>query len=153
VARAKARTSKAKPDDILELQALLRSVGLRSTVPRIAVLRFLRSSGSPASHPEVYDAVGGEGFDRATLYRNLMDLAEAGLLRRTDLGDHTWRFELESQSGGHAGEHAHFICTDCGGVSCLPGGSVKIVAKNGAPRAVTAKAVEVHLKGRCDNCG
>ena len=142
-----------KPAPVAELQALLRAAGLRSTGPRVAVLRFLQSSGSPASHADLYEAVSDAGFDRATLYRNLMDLAEAGIVSRTDLGDHVWRFELKGAGGNHTGEHPHFVCSDCGVVSCLPGVAVKIVPVVGAPRSIGGKEVEVQLKGLCDACG
>jgi len=44
---------------------------------------------------EVFAELQAEGWDRATLYRNLVDMTDAGLLRRVDLGDHVWRYELE----------------------------------------------------------
>jgi Fur family ferric uptake transcriptional regulator len=138
----------------LELRTTLRDAGLRSTAPRIAVLEYLHRAGAPASHGELHEKLAASGFDRATLYRNLMDLAEAGLVTRTDLGDHVWRFELrrEGPHGAHAAEHPHFVCTDCGGVSCLPGASVRISAPKGAPRALERKAVKVQLSGLCDAC-
>ncbi len=147
------RVSTLKPVPVAELQGLLRAAGLRSTGPRVAVLRFLQGSGTPASHADLYEAVSDAGFDRATLYRNLMDLAEAGIVSRTDLGDHVWRFELKRAGGNHTGEHPHFVCSDCGVVSCLPGVAIKIVPAFGAPRSIGGKEVEVQLKGLCDACG
>ncbi len=151
------KTPKKKPASrlvpVAELQALLRAAGLRSTGPRVAVLRFLQGTGSPASHADLYEAVSDAGYDRATLYRNLMDLAEAGIVSRTDLGDHVWRFELKRAGGNHTGEHPHFVCSDCGVISCLPGVAIKIVPGFGAPRSIGGKEVEVQLKGLCDACG
>jgi Fur family ferric uptake transcriptional regulator len=139
--------------DLGELQDVLRKAGLRSTGPRIAVLRWLSRSGTPVSHPEMIEALAGAGFDRATLYRNLVDLAEAGIVRRTDLGDHVWRYELRSSEDGHVIEHPHFVCTDCGEVACLPGVAVKIVSSsNETPRSVRARKVAVQLSGRCNAC-
>lgn len=151
------KTPKKKPAarlvPVAELQGLLRAAGLRSTGPRVAVLRFLQGTGSPASHADLYEAVSDAGYDRATLYRNLMDLAEAGIVSRTDLGDHVWRFELKRAGGNHTGEHPHFVCSDCGVISCLPGVAIKIVPGLGAPRSIGGKEVEVQLKGLCDACG
>ena len=146
------RRQPIKPAPVAELQDILRAAGLRSTGPRVAVLRFLQSTGAPASHAELYDAVASAGFDKATLYRNLIDLADVGLLKRTDLGDHVWRFELKSAGKNHSAEHPHFVCRDCGVVSCLPGVAVKIVPTTDAPRVLGGKDVEVHLKGLCDAC-
>ena len=146
------RVSTLKPVPVAELQGLLRAAGLRSTGPRVAVLRFLQGSGTPASHADLYEAVSDAGFDRATLYRNLMDLAEAGIVSRTDLGDHVWRFELKRAGGNHTGEHPHFVCVDCGEVSCLPELSLQHAKSAKLPKAVTRKMVAVQVKGRCDNC-
>ncbi len=110
--------------------------------------------GTPVSHPELFEALAQQGFDRATLYRNLVDLAEAGIVRRTDLGDHVWRYELRL-SEGHVIEHPHFVCTDCGEVACLPGVDVKIVSSgnhNETPRSVRSRKVAVQLSGRCNQC-
>ncbi len=151
---AKGKTRPAAPS-IKELQGLLRSAGLRSTAPRLAVLEYFHAHGGTNSHAELFDALGGRGFDRATIYRILMDLAEVGILSRTDLGDHVWRFELRRGARGveHTEEHPHFVCVDCGEVSCLPGLSLKVEGQARAPRSVTKNKVAIQLKGLCDNCG
>ena len=131
---------------------MIRDAGLRSTGPRIAVLERLRRVSTPVSHAEIVDDLAPQGFDRATIYRNLIDLTEAGLLSRTDLGDHVWRFEWRRDGADDVSEHPHFVCTDCGLVSCLPEDSVRIVASASAPRWVRREGLEVQLKGRCDRC-
>lgn len=137
-----------------DFQSLLRSAGLRSTAPRVAVLEYFHEQGGQKSHAELFGALEGLGFDRATIYRNLMDLAEAKILSRTDLGDHVWRFELKKAVGAtdHTAEHPHFICADCGEVSCLPGLSFKLEGRTKAPRSVAKNQVTVQLKGLCDDC-
>jgi len=92
------------------------------------------------------------GFDRATLYRNLIDLTDAGVVTRTDLGDHVWRFELKRGEGDHNAEHPHFVCTGCGDIACLPEVGVQFTASAKAPRALRSKGVTVQIKGRCDAC-
>jgi Fur family ferric uptake transcriptional regulator len=136
-----------------ELRSKIRASGLRSTAPRVAVLQYLQHATTPVSHAELCEHLADQGFDRATIYRNLIDLTEAGLLTRTDVGDHVWRFELKREGQrGHQTEHPHFMCTDCGEVECLPGVSVRISPTPGAPRALNAKNVVVQLQGRCDRC-
>ncbi len=136
-----------------ELTNTLRAAGLRRTAPRIAVLQRLESAVTPLSHADIAERLAPVGYDRATVYRNLIDLVEAGLVTRADLGDHVWRFELVGTGGKpHAVEHAHFLCTDCGDVACLPDSAVKVVAVRGAPRSVGKASVEVQLKGLCDAC-
>jgi Fur family ferric uptake transcriptional regulator len=136
-----------------QLRSTIRNSGLRSTAPRVAVLQYLQDTSTPMSHAEIFDALEEKGFDRATIYRNLIDLTEVGLLSRTDVGDHVWRFELRREGQrGHQSEHPHFMCTDCGEVSCLPGVNVRISPTRGIPRALTAKNVAVQMKGLCDRC-
>lgn len=142
--------SKAK--SVVELQEQLREAGLRSTAPRIAVLSRLVEARTPVSHGELAEELASFGYDRATIYRNLMDLTEAGLVARTDLGDHVWRFELRRDGGSHGSLHPHFVCTDCGNIACLPGSAVRIMNQAGVPRAVGQRSVEVQIKGRCDRC-
>lgn len=148
------KTRKPEPPDVKELQTFLRASGLRSTAPRVAVLAYFHTHAGPNSHAELFQELGEEGLDRATIYRVLMDLADADILSRTDLGDHVWRFELKKGLGGvaHTEEHPHFVCVDCGEVSCLPGLSFKLEGQGKAPRSVSKNKVAVQLRGRCDKC-
>ncbi len=133
-----------------ELRGAVRGSGLRATPSRLAVLELVRASDSPMSHGDVADRLASQAWDRATIYRNLTDLAEAGLLRRTDVGDHVWRFE--AISAAHAGSaHPHFVCTECGIVECMP--EIELAIRRAkAPRAVKQRQVEVHVRGLCDAC-
>ncbi len=133
-----------------ELRAVLRAAGLRSTPSRVAVLRLLSSSAAPMSHADVAAALEEGGWDRATLYRNLLDLTRTGLAHRSDLGDHVWRFEA---AGDHEVTlHPHFVCSACGGVACLDGAVIVVPRGAHAPRALTSGGVEVQVKGLCDAC-
>jgi Fur family transcriptional regulator, ferric uptake regulator len=136
-----------------ELRSAVRAKGLRATPSRLAVLELLRASDSPMSHGDVADRLAGQAWDRATIYRNLTDLAEAGLVRRTDIGDHVWRFEALSDDHD-AGAHPHFVCTECGSVECLPELELSIRVRSRAkpPRALKQRQVEVHVRGLCDAC-
>ncbi|MBU8897932.1 transcriptional repressor [Corallococcus sp. H22C18031201] len=142
----------AAPMKLADLQERIRAAGLRSTAPRVAVLRQLEGATAPMSHADLVESLGDDGYDRVTLYRNLTDLTEAGLVNRADLGDHVWRFELKRAGAEHAGTHPHFTCTDCGTVACLPDESVRIASARGVPRAVAQRHVEVQLRGLCDRC-
>lgn len=136
-----------------DLQTRLRAHGLRATSARVAVLRCLLEEGGPLSHAEVYDLVHDAGFDRATVYRNLVDLTEAGLARRYDLGDHVWRFELlTAADADDADRHPHFVCNECGTIECLPDESVAFRPVAGSPRALRQRAMEIQVRGLCDTC-
>ncbi len=136
-----------------ELRGKLRERGLRATAPRIAVLQALSRHLRPATHADLATELAGDGWDRATVYRNLVDLTEAGFARRVDMGDHLWRFELIDDRALHAEtEHPHFLCDSCGEVACLPKDSVQVTSSGRAPRAVKKRLFQIQLKGRCDRC-
>jgi Fur family ferric uptake transcriptional regulator len=117
---------------------------------RVTVLEYLAANQQPMSHGDIAEALFSDGLDRATVYRNLMDLSDAGIVERTDLGDHVWRFELRKSDDEHG--HPHFMCTECGSIACLGEDVVQIVATRAAPRAIAKREVAVHIKGRCDSC-
>lgn len=143
-------TTTARPS-LDELRAIIRKAGLRSTAPRVAVLRRLMEATNPVSHGELVGQLGDQGMDRTTVYRNLVDLTDAGLVQRTDLGDHVWRFELK-RGGGDELRHPHFTCTDCGAVSCLPEVTLSVKPGRGVPKALNRQKVEIQLRGVCDDC-
>lgn len=136
-----------------EVRERIRSRGLRATAARVAVMQALSKIGRPATHGELAGELSLDGWDRATVYRNLVDLTEAGFARRVDMGDHLWRFELLDDRAAHAAwEHPHFLCDSCGEVECLPREAVQVVASARAPRALKRKNLQIQLKGRCDRC-
>ena len=144
-------TSTVPTPDALKLQ--LRSAGLRATRSRLTVLRALHGAHGPTSHPEVTELLSAEGWDRATLYRNLVDMTDAGLLRRVDLGDRVWRFELATaDEHTHEAElHPHFLCTACGDVACLP--EIQLPSAGASvPRSMLQGSVSVQVRGLCDDC-
>jgi Fur family ferric uptake transcriptional regulator len=139
----------------------IRGAGLRCTAARVAVMHHLETASGPLTHAEVAEALHDFGFDRATIYRNLIELTEAKLAARVELGDHVWRFEAKRAGGGHKGDdHPHFVCTTCGEVSCLDDVQVAITPRPGKSRSRTgpspgktiAAVTEVLLKGRCERC-
>jgi Fur family transcriptional regulator, ferric uptake regulator len=136
-------------DTVAEIRTMLSAVGLRTTAARLAVVRRLQAAKSPVSHAEVAEELVPLGFDKATVFRNLTDLVDAGLVRRNELGDHVWRFELKNPHHPD-GQHPHFVCVDCGGVTCvhdveMPKNAQKSFSKIG-------RVTEILLKGHCRSC-
>lgn len=125
---------------------MLAARGLRVTAPRLLVLSELSKEGPPISHPELTERLATRGLDRVTVYRNLVALTDAGLLVRTQLSDHVWRYELPPTGASHT-QHPHLVCTDCGTVSCLPKGAVRLQGD-----AAHAQVSEVQLRGLCTAC-
>lgn len=135
---------------IEQIRTLIREAGLRATPGRIGVLSVLVAAKGPLTHAEVYERVGDQGADSSTIFRALNDMAAAGLLRRMELGDHSWRYELLVKHNPSHGPHAHFLCLTCGEIYCLD--SVNVESQLAREKSVSSVS-EVLLKGHCASCG
>jgi Fur family ferric uptake transcriptional regulator len=130
----------------------LREAGLRATAARVAVLKLLAADGAPMSHAEVVEGLSEFGFDQSTLFRCLNEIADAGLVSRLDLGDQTRRFELRRGERGLEFTHPHFMCVDCGELTCMKEFSVQIAPSRGPRRARLGTVTEIMIRGHCTNC-
>lgn len=126
---------------------LLAGRGLRVTRQRLQVLEALEAQQRGTTHAELTAALEGTGMNRATVYRNLLTLVEAGLLVRTELGDRVWRYHLATSPEASPHWHPHFVCSDCGGVSCV---LEELVELRGELRDLNV--TEIELRGRCALC-
>ena len=128
----------------------IRSAGLRATPARIATLRVLHGSESPLTHAEVSDELQNLEIDKATVFRNLTDLVARNVLRRSALGDNVWRFEIIKESAQEHDSHPHFICVNCGSVSCMEDVELKQKSKSTSP--LFKHVTEIVLRGHCTDC-
>lgn len=144
------RTRRVNPEEVHAIRDLLRRQNVRATPARIAVMQELRETKSPLTHADLAERLVPLGFDKATVFRNLADLTDAGLLFRTELGDHVWRFEVLDPTRPGSEKHPHFVCTDCGGVTCLK--AIEFTASSKRQTNVIGDVTEVLLKGRCMDC-
>ena len=133
-----------------EIKELLRSEGLRATRARIAVLVVLHEKAVPMSHQQIMDQLS-DNSDKATVWRLLADLSERGILRRMDLGDRVWRYELYDKCRSVSDDHPHLLCEDCGDVQCLP--PLEVRAKDGSlPLLLVDADFKIRVTGRCGDC-
>lgn len=132
------------------IRDVIRAAGLRATPARLATLKLLRDAQSPMTHADVAERLDSDGVDKTTAFRNLNDMTDAGLLRRTELGDHVYRFEEIRSGEAGAESHPHFLCEDCGTVSCLA--NVKLTAGSLRESSKVGQIAEILLRGRCNAC-
>ena len=140
-----------KQHDTHWAKQLLRDASLRATAARVAVLKHLQQSAVPVSHGDVVEALHEMGFDPSTIFRCLNELADAGLAARLDLGDQIRRFEFRQGRGGEY-DHPHFMCVDCGQLSCLNDYSVQIHPSRGPRREKLGVVTEIMIRGHCGQC-
>ncbi|MBL6722159.1 MAG: transcriptional repressor [Planctomycetes bacterium] len=129
----------------------LRASGLRATSARLAVLQALSRSPKPLAHSELVKALGpAAGCDPATVFRTLTRLVETGLATVVSQAGGMDRYALGSGSA-ETHEHPHFICSDCGSVSCL---DVVATPSLEVPRRWrrSVQAATLQLQGRCPDC-
>ncbi|MEO1526154.1 MAG: transcriptional repressor [Planctomycetota bacterium] len=125
----------------------IQAVGLRATPARIATLLVIRDAPGPLSHADVSDRLSDQEIDRATIFRNLNDMANAGLIRRTELGDHVWRFELIAEKDSR---HPHFVCVDCGSITCIQ--NIELTQESKSLSERFGQVTEILLRGHCFDC-
>jgi Fur family transcriptional regulator, ferric uptake regulator len=149
------RDSVATAAGLTEARQRLRDLGLKVTAPRLAVLRVLELAERPLSHAEVVSRLalqtsnGDDGvWDRATVYRNLIALESVGLVRISSHAGGVGRYELARERKDCT--HPHFVCDDCGIVSCLP--EAEVVTKRNSRWSKSLRSAEVQFVGRCPSC-
>ena len=131
-----------------QARKLLREKSLRVTAPRVAVLQVLSDAHKPLSHTEVLERLGDNDWDPATIYRNLVKLKEAGVAPVVSRAGGSDRYAL-TQEDGH--RHPHFVCDDCGEVSCLPIELATVTSLEG-PWSASIQRATVQLRGECPDC-
>ncbi len=141
---------RVNPEEVEAVRAIIRKVGIRATPARISALLELRAATSPLTHADLSDRLVPLGFDKATVFRNLNDLTEAGLVSRTELGDHVWRFEAIDPDHPDKSSHPHFVCTQCGTIQCLESMEFTTVSKRKAESI--GRITNILLKGECTDC-
>lgn len=135
--------------------ALLRGAGQRVTQPRVAVLARVIAAGTDhVSADTVLEEVTAHHADvhRATVYRTLDALTDAGVLRHVHLDRGVRAYHLASVAGPVP--HLHAQCARCGRVVDLPPDALGDAAER--IRAATGfrlDAAHAALSGLCADCG
>ena len=134
-----------------EVRALLKEQGMRATAQRMVVLVTLHEQKAPMTHEEVMAILPPGTYDKASVWRVLSDLAGVGIVRRMDLGDRVWRYELHDSCRTVTDDHPHFLCESCGDVFCLP--SLEVRSKDGTlPKELLNADFHIRISGNCEKC-
>lgn len=86
----------------------------RMTKVRMAIIKIIKSSDYPLSAMEVKQQLSEIGVEpnKATIYRQISFLAEAGVIREVRLKDESMRYEFVTDEHIH-----HLICDQCHSVT------------------------------------
>jgi Fur family ferric uptake transcriptional regulator len=129
--------------------ATLRAQGSRITTARVAILQVLDESDGHLSADGVAHAVNEvhPAVHRATIYRTLDSLVEAGLVAHTHLGHGNAVYHLTTVP------HAHCQCQRCDAVIDVPRELLRSVATRlAADYGFTLDAGHSALLGLCQSC-
>ena len=127
---------------------LLRSVKLRQTEPRLAILQVLLEADSPLTQEKIAEKIGHEAPNKTTIYRTLTQLVEKNLVHQAYLEDRTAHFELAHRCSEHQC-HPHFTCRQCHQTQCLTGIKSPLVEM---PEGYTIERQQIHIEGLCKQC-
>ena len=109
------------PQHATESKSQLKTGGLKITPARLQMLDLLKHAKKPLSIKEIAKALGKNGVDPVTLYRNIESLQNLGLVKQINLKNRQSYYELAA--GKH---HHHIVCTGCGRLSDVEVPEIKL---------------------------
>jgi len=129
--------------------AYLRSRGNRVTSSRRILLEVLFSADGHLSAEALAEAVQSRSPDvhLSTIYRNLDELEQVGVISHSHLGHGPSSYLLAS----HA--HAHFMCAECGTMIEAPAEMFRGLARSAKSKlGFTIDPKHFAILGRCSAC-
>jgi Fur family transcriptional regulator, ferric uptake regulator len=122
----------------------------RFTAPQRDLIRYVFRQHRHFDAEELCAAASREGIraSRATIYRTLAKLVEAGLLRRVPLGERV----VYDHDYGYP-QHAHLHCTRCGRMIEVTSGELEnLVPTLAGKQHFQATSYNLVVRGTCYDC-
>ena len=123
----------------------LSGYGIRPSVQRIAIMRYLQKNRTHPTADEVYEALKKQipTLSKTTVYNTLNLFVENGAALYIGIDEKNARFD------GFVESHAHFRCKKCGCIIDLP-----INIDNFLPEGFNGDIENTYfyLKGLCEKC-
>ena len=135
---------------VAELGERLAARGRRPTAQRLVVLESLRRSARTLTAQELYDQLRRTHplLGRATVFRALDSLVEAGLAQRFERPGHVYAYAACS-----AQHHHHLVCTQCDRTIEVDEASIgHLVAGLAREHGFTVDHASLDFYGRCRRC-
>jgi len=120
------------------------------TQQRLVVAEALDRAGRQVTAAELYEIVRETqpSLGRATVFRTVERLVEAGVARRLELDGHVYAYVACEPE-----HHHHLACTGCGRVEEIPESWVAPIAARAAKRlGFEIDDARVDFYGRCNAC-
>jgi len=123
----------------------LSGYGIRPSVQRIAIMRYLRKNRTHPTADEVFEALRKQipTLSKTTVYNTLRLFVENGAVLYVGIDEKNARFD------GYVEPHAHFRCKKCGRIIDLPMNIENFLPNNFSGRI---EDTYFYLKGLCEDC-
>ena len=129
-----------------QLMDALEERGYRDTTPRRAVVHAIAQKDRHFTAEELREQLSQVG--RATIYRSLKLLVDAGVICRVLLEDGNLHYQLS-----HRGHHHHLLCVECGASEDLLGCDIEgQLEKVAAAHNFQVSGHWLEVYGRCQSC-
>src|SRR5215510_11163348 len=130
-----------------DIKQSLEASGLRCTPQRYAVMAFLMECNQHPTAAEIFETVNrlDPRSSRATIYNNLRDLVQAGLVREVAVEGRAARFDAKGM------RHHHFVCERCGNVEDMEWYDVPKPALGSLGKRILREC-ELIFRGLCTKC-
>ena len=131
-------------------EELLKRHSIRVTSMRKEILNIFLEYDKALSHNDIELEL--EDCDRITLYRNLKNFQEKGIIHKAIDGTNTPKYALCEQQCDehhHHDDHVHFHCERCDSTFCLDDVSLPEV---NTPAGYSISSANLILNGTCNIC-
>lgn len=126
-----------------EISNRLSVAGIKPSVMRIAVMRYLLTHCNHPTVDDIYQALRAEcpTLSRTTVYNTLRTFVDHGCASQIDIESGNSRFD------GDTSGHGHFMCNCCGRVI-----DFAVTDFPEAPQGAVVEKSDVYYKGVCPSC-
>jgi len=129
-----------------ELIACLKSEGLSVTKTKKDLIKIFLDTKKPLSYIELSEKI--PTVNESTIFRNLKQLAEIGILSEINLDEGFKRYDLKPK-----GHHHHYVkCTECGKIDYITKCNLSAFEKELAGLGYKEITHQVEFFARCINC-
>ena len=129
-----------------QLRDLLLSNGVKPSVQRLSVLRFIMEKKEHPSVDDIYKELSNEipTLSRTTVYNTLKHLTEKGIINTLSIDEVQSKYDFIEET------HAHFLCKNCGKIYdiALDPQLLNSMVTDGHQVLNT----QIYFKGICNNC-
>lgn len=131
-----------------EVYEYLASHGVKGSVQRMAVMRYLLEHHTHPTVDEIFNGIHDDipTLSKTTVYNTLKILVEQGATKMLTIDDKNAHFD------GVIEPHAHFFCLNCGKIIDVPNHSDIETDHSNLPEGCEVQHVQLYYSGLCPDC-